>query len=144
MNTNKTAYEKPSGNERQIDPKQSLHIIEVAKRIQEKIILLEKGRGQIEIAGQEKATTSGNYDKALALALIRLKNGVMLDIEGEKIENPPASTAERIAKGICFQQKIDMEMAENKYKAIISKMQSVQAEVNALQSINRYLQHEVE
>jgi len=144
MNTNKTAYEKPSGNERRIASGQSLHIIEIAKRIQDKILLLEKEREKIDDAGMEKASSASKYKKEVGIRLIKLNNGVVMGIDGNMTEKPPATLSPKIAEALCFQEQFDMDVAEHKYKAIIVKMQSIQAEVNALQSLNRHLEHEVE
>jgi hypothetical protein len=44
-----------------------------------------------------------------------------------------------VAKGICSQARNDMEIADGLYKSVISNIDSVQAELNGLQSINRHL-----
>lgn len=133
MNTNGKTPQKPD-----------LHIVEIANRIQNRIGLLQQLRAKIDIAASEKAITAANYDKELAITLIKLKNGVMMELDGNKIQDVPATTAEKISKGICFQQKMDMDMADNKYKAIIVKLETIQAELNGYQSINRYLVHSPE
>ena len=72
--------------------------------------------------------------------LIQLKNGKEFEFEGEKIKSPPASIMEKIAKGICFQEKLNMELAEAQYKNAIVGMSAIQAELNGYQSIYKHLE----
>lgn len=121
-----------------------MDIIEVATAIQSKIKTLEVGRELLKERARTKAETMAEYEKEIAKVLIGLKNGKEYELDGEKIQNPPASIAERIAKGICYQEKLDMELAEAEYKNSIVGMQAIQAELNGFQSLNRYLEHMVE
>ena len=107
----------------------------VAKLIEEKIRLLEQGRKRLEKDGFNKSETTALYDKALAVTLIRLKNGEALELDGVIIQSPPASTAEKIAKGLCYQEKINVELAEVTYKNTIVKIETIQQELNAYQSL---------
>jgi len=47
---------------------------------------------------------------------------------------------EKIAKGICYQEKLNMELAEAQYKNAIVGMSAIQAELNGFQSIYRHLE----
>lgn len=116
-----------------------MELTAIAKKITQKIELLEKGRGELLVAAQEKATKIAQYDCQLAVTLIKLKNGHELTLQGQTVKNPPASTAEKIAKGICWQARLDMEQAAAEYQVLGGKMKSVEAELNGYQSINRYL-----
>ena len=107
----------------------------VAKEIEDKIKLLEQGRAKLEQAGFEKAEQNGLYEKALALTIMKLKNGEIMELEGEKIQDPPATILEKIARGICYQEKMNSELAETNYKSIIIKMEAIQSELNAYQSL---------
>ncbi|MDD5381887.1 MAG: hypothetical protein PHG53_09675 [Phycisphaerae bacterium] len=111
----------------------------VAEKIKSKIKLLETGRGLLEGLGNDKALAIALYDKELAITLMRLKNGKALSLEDEIIKDPPASTCEKIAKGIVWESKLRLEQSEAAYKNGVSKLQSVEAELNALQSLNRHL-----
>ena len=110
-----------------------------ADQIDAKIDLLVIGRAKIMESAKFKAETIGQYDKKLAIVLIKLKNGEQLDLDGNTIKNPPATLAEKIAKGICWEERLQMELATAEYKGNISKMESVQAELNGLQSKNKWL-----
>lgn len=121
-----------------------MDIISVSKKIQEKIKTLELGREILRERATEKANAIGLYEKQIAKTLIGLKNGKEYDIEGEKIQNPPASTSEKIARGVCYQEKINAELKEAEYKNAVIGMQAILGEVNAWQSIYRHLEHETE
>lgn len=117
-----------------------MELIKIADLIHNKINLLSKGRGIVRSRAIKKAQTSSQYDKELALTIIRLKNGERLELEGKTIENPPATLSEKIAKGIVWENKLEAEKAEALYKAAITNMNSLTTEVNALQSLLRYLE----
>jgi hypothetical protein len=117
-----------------------MEILIIADEIEKKIKLLEKMRIEIKERAENKANTIAEYDKQLAITIIKLKNGNELEIEGNKISNIPATLIEKIAKGICWQAKLNMEKADAMYKSLISNIDSVQAELCGYQSINRYLE----
>lgn len=116
-----------------------MELTAVTQKIKEKIELLEKGRGDLLVAAQEKAQKIAQYDCQLAVTLIKLKNGHELTLQDVTIKDPPATTAEKIAKGICWQERLAMEQAAAEYQVVASKMKSVEAELNGWQSVNRYL-----
>lgn len=111
----------------------------IARKINEKIKLLEKGRGELEAAAIEKANKMAIYDKVIAITLIELKNGVAKELAGQTIQNPPATISEKIAKGLCWKERLEADRAEALYKVTVQKMQSIQAELNGYQSIFRHL-----
>jgi hypothetical protein len=114
----------------------------IATKIQEKIGQIEDTRKLLYQAGKEKAQATSDYDKALAIALIKLKEGQIQEFHGLKVGSVPASIAEKVAKGICSEERFKMELAETNYKSIVTKLDCIQSELNAYQSINRYLVHE--
>ena len=116
-----------------------MELLEIAKKIEEKIQLLERGRGGLLPLAIERATKLAKYDKQLAIVLIGLKNGVAMSCQEAIIQNPPATIAEKIAKGICWQGKLEMEKADTEYKLAVQKLSCVEAELNGYQSIFRYL-----
>ena len=113
--------------------------LKISEEIQQKINQIAKGRSLLSSRAKKKSETIGAYYKKRAKVLIQLRNGVEFEIEGEKIVNPPATLCENIARGICFQEKIDQELAEAEYKNAVVGIQALQAELNGLQSINRHL-----
>lgn len=116
-----------------------MEVIEVAKRIEKKNEILEKGRNLLDGLGNDKALASACYDKDLAIVIMKLKNGKTLILEGEPIKNPPATITEKIAKGICWESKLSSEQADIAYKSAITKLDVLRSQLNALQSINKHL-----
>lgn len=110
----------------------------VAKKIEEKIGLLERGRQELKTLAIEKATKAAQYECQLAVTLIKLKNGEAFELQGQTICKPPATIMEKIAKGICWQEKLEADQAEAEYKLTVKKMDSVQAELNGWQSIHKH------
>ena len=112
------------------------------ERIEEKIFELEQERGKLEQAAQERALAISHYDRAIALVLLRMKNGLIQKFEGEEVGNVSVTNQEKIAKGICWRERLRLEEAESMYKSLVSNIDSIKAELNGLQSINRHLQWE--
>ena len=117
-----------------------MEIIKVSEQIELKIKTLEKGRALLQERATNKAETDALYDKAMARTLIQLKNGVKFTLDDQVIENPPASYCEKIARGICWKEKLAANLAESEYKNAIEGLRCIEAELNGWQSINRYLQ----
>ena len=116
-----------------------MELVKIAEEIQKKIRLLAAGRKILKVRAYAKAEAIANYERAIAKTLIQLKNEKIFEIDGNKIEKPPATYAEKIAKGLCYDEKIICELEEAKYKNAIVGMQAIQAELNGYQSIFRYL-----
>jgi hypothetical protein len=104
-------------------------VVEVAHRIEDKVKLLEHGRAELQSKAEQKAKAISEYDKALAIEIIKIKD------EGKF----PATLIEKIAKGQCYKERAQSELAEAEYKLTITKMDAIQAELNGWQSINRFL-----
>ena len=111
----------------------------IADEILGKIKLLERMQVEIRDRSVEKAQNGAEYEKQLAIVIIKLKNGVEIELEGNKICNPPATILEKIARGICWESKLKADESEALYKSLIANIDSVQSQLNGLQSINRYL-----
>ena len=111
----------------------------VAQEISKKIKLLEEGRNILAVKAHNKANTIAEYDKAFAITIIKLNNGVEFDIDGNKVQNPKTSIMEKIAKGLCWKERLDMELADAEYKNAISSLDCLKTELNGYQSINRHL-----
>jgi len=95
---------------------------------------------ELDEAGKEKALAIANYDRAYAIAMAKIGLGAVNQIEGQQLpENRPATVLGKYAAGLCHKEKCDMINAENKYKSLITKIEVLEATLNAKQSINRYL-----
>lgn len=116
-----------------------MKIIEVANAIQDKIKLLERMRMEIKERAERKAIAITNYYKKKTSLIFQLKNGKEIEYEGLYIMNPTAGVISEIIKGLCWKELMEKERADAEYKSLISNIDSVQAELNGLQSVNRYL-----
>ena len=116
-----------------------MDVINISNEIEKKIKLLEKMRVEIRERAEARANAIAEYDKQLAITIIKLKNNNIDKWEGEELIKLPATIIEKTAKGICWQARLDMEKADALYKSLISNINSVQAELNGYQSINRHL-----
>ncbi len=116
-----------------------MNILDIAHKIEDKIKLLENMRCSIKDRATRKALSISEYDRKMATTIIQLKNGIEMELDGHKIQNPVNTIIDKIARGICYKEKLEMEEADGMYKSIISNIDSVQAEMNGLQSVNRYL-----
>ena len=116
-----------------------MDVITIAMRMENYMDYLDEIGESLPKLSTEKALESGEYDKEIALTIIRLKNGVELELDGQKIKNPIGSITEKLAKGICWQKKIKMETAEASYKIALLNDIRQQSLLNACQSINRHL-----
>lgn len=106
-----------------------MEVLEVAKRIELIISEIGKARRQIEEKGRARAYAISNYDMRLGIAIVQLR-------EAGKF---PATLIEKIAKKICCKDREDLEIAESGYKAVISNLQALMAQLNGYQSIYRHL-----
>lgn len=119
-----------------------MDVIEISKQIELKIKQLELGRQMLREVLDERAIKISNYEKMLAITMIKLKNGEELSIEGNKIVNPPATSIEKISRGICYKEKLEMEEADAKLKAHYVKINALTSELMALQNLNKNLKYE--
>lgn len=113
--------------------------IKVAELIQDKIAELDSERPKLFDSAQSKAQAISEYDKSLAIATLKLRNGTITELEGEPIKNLPANLIPIVAKGLCYQECFTKESEEGCYKAVISNIEAIKAGLNGLQSINKHL-----
>ncbi len=116
-----------------------MDIIEIQKQLQNEMRQLDKALSQIKERAEHKSHTCAIYEKEMAKAIIGLKNGKNYKLEDEIIVNPPATLIEKIAKGICWREKLSMDEAEASYKNCILGLNATQTKITAYQSINKYL-----
>jgi hypothetical protein len=116
-----------------------MDIVNVANEIQIKINILIDARKKLLEKGNLKGAAIAEYEKSIAITIIKLRNGELFEIDGAQIKEPPVTLIEKIARGICWKERLEQDRAETDYKSLITFIQTVEAEMNALQSINRYL-----
>jgi hypothetical protein len=114
-------------------------IISIKNEIDSKIKILEQARGLIKQRGIDKANAITDYEKNLAMVTVGLKNGRTYKIGDEEVINPPTTYLKDISKGICWEEKLKMEVAESNYKSLIVNIDCIMAELNALQSLWKHL-----
>lgn len=116
-----------------------MEVVEVAKEIEKRIELLAEARKLLAERASLKAVTIAEYDKALAITLIKLREGIEMEFEGHKIKGVPVTVMEKLAKGMCWQERLAMEEANGLYGVAVSGMNSLQAELNGYQSVYKHL-----
>lgn len=117
-----------------------MDIIQVKDSIEKLIKEIGYCRREIESRGQAKAKAVSNYDRKLAITLANLRHTESYELLGKTYKTPPVTILEKIAKGICFEERLAMEIAESGYKAVISNLEALKAQLNAYQSIFRHLE----
>ena len=111
---------------------------DVSLSIQEIIKQLETAKKHIKERSEKKAEASAQYDKAVASVLIGLRNGKAYELDGVAISEPPASIMDKVARGICWQEKLNMDLAEAEYKSLITGIELTQSQLMGWQSIFKY------
>ncbi len=118
-----------------------MDIITINEQIFENIKLLRQTRDTLRLRAQDKAQANGEYDKQIAITLLKLRNGEPVTFEGEEVINPPVSIMDKIAKGICYKESIAKDVAESNYKNASLGLQAIQSIINALQSVLRFTKY---
>lgn len=122
-----------------MNPNQNLECVTIAKQIHEMVKKSQEIRATFRKLNEAKCKAAADYDRQMAVVLIRLKNGDAIEWNGQRIENPPASYCEKIARGVCSDARLKMDTAEGLYHAAQSNLRALQAEMSCLQTINRHL-----
>ena len=111
-----------------------------AYQINEKILEIEKLSDRIEQAALEKANYIANYDRQIAVTILKLKNGLIPEFDGVEVKNLAANLIPIVAKGICYQESFHREMGENNYKGLITQIEAHKAVLNGYQSLFKVMQ----
>jgi len=112
---------------------------QIAQTIQAIVEQIGSFRRQLEGLGGDKAQTLAQYDRKICTTLVGLREGESYKIGEKKIKQLPVSILDKVAKGICWEERLQMELAEAKYKACITNIEALKAQLNAQQSIYRHL-----
>jgi len=124
-----------------MDMKNNDDILTSCRRIESKIQELETHRESILDAATKKATTLSEYRKKKAVTVLKLRNKMIPSFEGIVISYPLAVTlVDSIATGICYKELLYRHDAEGSYKGLVTIIDSIKAELNGLQSINKHLE----
>ena len=120
-----------------------MEVLQVSKKIVEKVELLEMARDKLKEYAEDKARALVEYEKHIGITMVELKNGksFQVDDDGQKVvlSTTTASNAKDIAKAVCSEYSLKMQLAEALYKNCIVQIEAIKAELNGYQSIFRHL-----
>jgi len=114
-------------------------IMTIHQNIENKIKNLNKCSFLLKDRSEQRAATATEYEKQLSITILKLKNNSITEFDGQIINNPPAPMLDKIAKGICWKYKLEMEKAESSYKNLLVGIDITKTEINALQSLLKYV-----
>lgn len=106
-----------------------MELIQVKDCIEKLIGEIGKTRREIEDKGNARAKAIANYDMRMGIALATLRDE----------SKYPITILERIAKKVCAPDREALEIAESGYRACLSNLTALMAQLNAYQSIYRHL-----
>jgi len=113
----------------------------IYQAIETRIKKLEKVTADLDKAGDIKAQATADYDLAYAKAMAKLALGTVKEVGGEPLEGkPPATLIPKLAAGMCYEERVALEISTNAYKSVITKVNVLQATLNGYQSLFRHLQ----
>ena len=113
--------------------------VSTSKEIRAKISELRDARAVIFNSAKNKARAISNFARNVAIKELKLKNGLIKEWEGIEVGRVVASSARKIAEGMCWFEMNDKEEGEALYKAHLTNIEAIKAELNGLQSINKHL-----
>ena len=116
-----------------------MELKKVADEIESRIKLLGVARKDLRNRAENKALKTGQYEKKLAQVIMQLRNGVALELNGQKIKDPPTTIIEKVARGICWEEKIETDLAESEYRLALVGISSLETEIQGYQSIFKYM-----
>ncbi|MDP4147739.1 MAG: hypothetical protein Q8936_25275 [Bacillota bacterium] len=107
-----------------------LDVVTINKEIYESGKRLLKGSESLFSLAKKMAETEQAYRKALSLEIIKLRE--------ERIQ---ATLIPDIARGNTSELKFERDLAEARYKSARDSLEAIQAQMNGLQTINKYLEN---
>jgi len=116
-----------------------LEVTETAEKIQDSINKLQLYSGKLKEVAQKRAVAISEYDKQVAKIIMTLKNGGEVEFEGEVITKPAATIMDKLTKGICWRERLEMEKADSAYKNCLTIIKVEQSVLQGYQSINKFL-----
>lgn len=115
----------------------------VSQEIYLKVLQLGKARRMLEQQANRKAKARSEWKKKRALKeleLRNLKNGESIKWEGEIVTDLPVTLIKNIAEGMVSDYEEKMYLEEDIYDFLKTTCYTLSAEMNGLQSINKYMQ----
>ena len=118
----------------------TMDIIQVSNEIKKRIKQLEEGRKILKERAEVKAEKIAEYDKIMAITILKLKNGELVKIDDTHVSGTmPVSIIDKVARGVCWKEKLEMEKADGMYRAAVSGISSLETEMSGLQTIFKYM-----
>jgi len=114
-------------------------VVDIAQEIRAVMSEMRQALKEVQFLAVEKARTLADYDKAVGLTMIKLKNGIPFVLEGQTIRNPTSTASDKISRAICFSEKIYSEEASALYNAKATEVRALQAILNGYQSLFSHL-----
>lgn len=114
----------------------------VAQEIYFKVLQLGKARRMLEEQARKKAKAKSEYEKQKALKILELRNlqkGEIMKWEGKEIKDIPVSVMKNVAEGMICNYREKATLEEDLYDFLKTTCYALSAEMNGLQSINKYM-----
>ena len=118
---------------------QEQHVLGVAGDIEKTAKEVRGLRQNLRSAGRGAAKAIAEYEKELAVTIVKLRNGRAIEFEGETVLNPPVTVMDKIAKGICHDKNLASQVASYEYSALTANLKAAIAELSAYQIKYRHL-----
>ena len=112
----------------------------IYQEIEKRIGWLEEITKKLDDAGNVKAQAIADYDLAYAKAMTKLALGTVKEVGGEPLDGkPPATLILKYAAGMCYEERVALEISTNAYKSVITKVNVLQATLNGFQSLFKHI-----
>lgn len=116
-----------------------MDLLTIAKLIYGRCQELERLRETLGALANTKDETAANYERTLATVIMSLRHNKPFKLGDMVITDCPVSIIEKVARGICYHEKREMDKAESAYKNAFKIISLTESQLNGYQSINRYL-----
>ena len=115
-----------------------MDLISTAEEIIRKTREIEGLSRSLDGLAIERASKAAEYEKDLASTILKLKNGIEFELDGEIVRNPPVTTMDKLARGICWRQRLESDVADLSYRNAMKRLDMLSGVLNAYQSLHRY------
>jgi hypothetical protein len=116
-----------------------METIQVSTEIREKINTLEEFKDSLSPLLEQKVGAEAAYERQIAITIASLLNGKEYQLDGNSVKNPPNAMLDKLAKGICWEERMEMDRADGDYRNALKIIDITEAQLNGFQSINRHL-----
>lgn len=109
--------------------------IDPAEAIEDIIRKIGEQYRKLDGLAEQKAEANAKYDSMLAKTIVQLKAGKKFILDGEEVVKPAVTIMEKIAKGICWNKRLQLEKANAQWTACLKILDALEAQKNAFQSL---------